>query len=74
MGSGYPVILNFKPGRVINFKDCYLGEQTEVVCTMKNESEFLPLMFRFRRAAHFKVSPERGTLKVKSEKVTPSFS
>ncbi|NXR33779.1 CFA47 protein, partial [Zosterops hypoxanthus] len=75
MGSGYPVILNFKPGRVINFKDCYLGEQTEVVCTMKNESEFLPLMFRFRRAAHFKVSPERGTLKVKSEKeVIISFS
>ncbi|NXY33095.1 CFA47 protein, partial [Pomatorhinus ruficollis] len=75
MGSGFPVILSFKPGRVINFKDCYLGEQTQVVCTMKNESEFLPVTFRFRKAAHFNVSPERGTLKVKSEKeVMISFS
>lgn len=74
MGSGFPVILTFKPGRVINFKDCYLGEQTQVVCTMKNESEFLPVTFKFRKAAHFNVSPERGILKTKSEKVTPSFS
>ncbi|XP_066033096.1 cilia- and flagella-associated protein 47 [Chamaea fasciata] len=75
MGSGFPVTLSFKPGRVINFKDCYLGEQTQVVCTMKNESEFLPVTFRFRKAAHFNVSPERGTLKVKSEKeVMISFS
>ncbi|NWR07370.1 CFA47 protein, partial [Paradoxornis webbianus] len=75
MGSGFPVVLSFKPGRVINFKDCYLGEQTQVVCTMKNESEFLPVTFRFRKAAHFNVSPERGTLKVNSEKeVMLSFS
>ncbi|NWZ36706.1 CFA47 protein, partial [Brachypodius atriceps] len=75
MGSGFPVILTFKPGRVINFKDCFLGEQTQVVCTMKNESEFLPVTFKFRKAAHFSVSPERGTLKTKSEKeVMISFS
>ncbi|NXR80156.1 CFA47 protein, partial [Pycnonotus jocosus] len=75
MGSGFPVILTFKPGRVINFKDCFLGEQTSVVCTVKNESEFLPVTFKFRKAAHFNVSPERGTLKTKSEKeVMISFS
>ncbi|NWH91471.1 CFA47 protein, partial [Aegithalos caudatus] len=75
MGSGFPVILTFKPGTVINFKDCYLGEQTQVVCIMKNESEFLPVTFSFRKAAHFNVSPERGMLKIKSEKeVMISFS
>ncbi|NXA95786.1 CFA47 protein, partial [Melanocharis versteri] len=75
MGSGFPVILTFKPGTVINFKDCYLGEQTRAVCTMKNESEFLPVTFRFRKAAHFNISPERGKLKKKSEKeVMISFS
>ncbi|NWX34587.1 CFA47 protein, partial [Notiomystis cincta] len=68
MGSGFPVMLTFKPGTVIRFKDCSLGEQTQVVCTMKNESEFLPVRFSFRKTAHFKVSPERGKLKKKSEK------
>ncbi|NXV04029.1 CFA47 protein, partial [Cettia cetti] len=75
MGSGFPVILTFKPGTVINFEDCYLGEQTQVVCTMKNESEFLPVTFSFRKAAHFNISPARGMLKMKSEKeVMISFS
>ncbi|NXB56610.1 CFA47 protein, partial [Struthidea cinerea] len=75
MGSGFPVMLTFKPGTVIDFKECYLGEQTQVVCTMKNESEFLPVTFSFRRTAHFNISPERGKLKIKSEKeVTFSFS
>lgn len=74
MGSGFPVILTFKPGTVLNFEDCYLGEQTQVVCTMKNESEILPLMFRFRKIAHFSVSPARGKLQKNSEKVTPYFS
>ncbi|NXH64114.1 CFA47 protein, partial [Rhabdornis inornatus] len=75
MGSGFPVILTFKPGTVINFKDCYLGEQAQVVCTMKNESKFLPVTFSFRKTAHFNVSPERGKIKKKSEKeVMISFS
>ncbi|NWT50860.1 CFA47 protein, partial [Erythrocercus mccallii] len=75
MGSGFPVVLTFKPGTKIHFKDCYLGEQTQVVCTMKNESEFLPVTFSFRKAAHFNISPERGMLKIKSEKeVMISFS
>ncbi|XP_064263439.1 cilia- and flagella-associated protein 47 isoform X3 [Passer domesticus] len=74
-GSGFPVILSFKPGTVINFEDCYLGEQAQVLCTMKNESKFLPVTFRFRKTAHFNVSPARGKLKKKSEKeVRISFS
>ncbi|NWX56663.1 CFA47 protein, partial [Promerops cafer] len=75
MGSGFPVKLTFKPGTVINFKDCCLGEQAQVVCTMKNESEFLPVTFSFRKTAHFNISPERGKLRKNSEKeVMISFS
>ncbi|NWT95413.1 CFA47 protein, partial [Urocynchramus pylzowi] len=75
MGSGYPVILTFKPGTVINFENCYLGEEAQAVCKMKNESEFLPVTFRFRKTAHFSISPARGKLKKKSEKeVMISFS
>ncbi|NWT16337.1 CFA47 protein, partial [Vireo altiloquus] len=75
MGSGFPVVLTFKPGTVIDFKECYLGEKTQVVCTVKNESEFLPVTFSFRNTAHFNISPQRGKLQTKSEKeVTFSFS
>ncbi|NWV81447.1 CFA47 protein, partial [Dasyornis broadbenti] len=75
MGSGLPVMVTFNPGPVINFKDCYLGEETQVLCTVKNESEFLPVSFSFRKTTHFSVSPERGKLKKKTEKeVVISFS
>ncbi|NXY24504.1 CFA47 protein, partial [Atrichornis clamosus] len=68
MGSGFPVLLTFDPGPVINFMDCYLGEQTQVLCTLKNESEYLPITFSFRKTAHFNISPERGKIKKKSQK------
>ncbi|NXL98458.1 CFA47 protein, partial [Tyrannus savana] len=75
MGSGLPVMVTFNPGPEINFMDCYLGEQTEVLCTLKNESDSLPVIFSFRKAAHFNVSPEKGKIKKKSAKdVMISFS
>ncbi|NWW83882.1 CFA47 protein, partial [Rhynochetos jubatus] len=74
-GSGLPVMLTFNPGPVIKFMDCFLGEQTQVLCTLKNESETLPVTFSFRKAAHFNISPEKGKIKKSSAKdVTFSFS
>ncbi|XP_010119416.1 PREDICTED: uncharacterized protein CXorf22 homolog, partial [Chlamydotis macqueenii] len=74
-GSGLPVMLTVNPGRVIKFVDCYLGEQTEVLCTLKNDSESLPVTFSFRKIAHFNISPEKGKIKKKSTKdVIFSFS
>ncbi|NXK96992.1 CFA47 protein, partial [Formicarius rufipectus] len=74
-GSGLPVMVTFNPGPEINFMECYLGEQTQVQCTLKNESESLPVTFSFRRAAHFNVSPEKGKIPKKSAKdVMISFS
>ncbi|NXL10378.1 CFA47 protein, partial [Mesembrinibis cayennensis] len=74
-GSGLPVMLTFNPGPVIKFRDCFLGEQTQVLCTLKNESEFLPVRFSFRKTAHFNISPEKGKIKKKSAKdVIFSFS
>ncbi|NXL63788.1 CFA47 protein, partial [Chordeiles acutipennis] len=75
MGSGLPVMLTFNPGPVIKFIDCFLGEQTQVLCTLKNESECLPVTFSFRKTAHFNISPEKGKIKKKSAKdVIFSFS
>ncbi|XP_072708577.1 cilia- and flagella-associated protein 47 [Ciconia boyciana] len=74
-GSGLPVMLSFNPGPVIKFMDCFLGEQTQVLCTLKNESESLPVTFSFRKTAHFNISPEKGKIKKKSAKdVIFSFS
>ncbi|NXL50837.1 CFA47 protein, partial [Podilymbus podiceps] len=74
-GSGLPVMLTFNPGPVIKFMDCFLGEETQVLCTLKNESEYLPVTFSFHKAAHFNISPEKGKLKKKSAKdVMFSFS
>ncbi|NXP28644.1 CFA47 protein, partial [Scytalopus superciliaris] len=74
-GSGLPVMVTFDPGPEINFMDCYLGEKTQMQCTLRNESESLPVTFSFRRAAHFNISPEKGKIQKKSAKdVMISFS
>ncbi|NXX23614.1 CFA47 protein, partial [Podargus strigoides] len=74
-GSGLPVVLTFNPGPVIKFADCFFGEQNQVLCTLKNESEYLPVTFSFRKTAHFNISPEKGKIKKKSAKdVIFSFS
>ncbi|XP_074785727.1 cilia- and flagella-associated protein 47 [Athene noctua] len=74
-GTGLPVMLTFNPGPVIKFMDCFLGEQTQVVCTLRNESESLPATFSFRKIAHFNISPDKGKITKKSTKdVIFSFS
>ncbi|KFV44411.1 Uncharacterized protein CXorf22, partial [Tyto alba] len=74
-GSGLPVLLTFNPGPVIKFMDCFSGEQTQVLCTLRNESESLPVTFSFRKTAHFNICPEKGKMKKKSAKdVIFSFS
>ncbi|KAM9245460.1 cilia- and flagella-associated protein 47 [Leptosomus discolor] len=74
-GSGLPVMLTFNPGPVIKFTDCFCGEQTQVLCTLKNESKSLPVTFSFRKTAHFNISPEKGKIKKNSAKdVTFTFS
>ncbi|NXP75263.1 CFA47 protein, partial [Ramphastos sulfuratus] len=74
-GSGIPVTLTFNPGPVFKFTDCFLGEQTQILCTLKNESELLPVTFSFHKMAHFNISPEKGKIKAKSaQDVIFSFS
>ncbi|KAK2527080.1 Cfap47 [Columba guinea] len=74
-GSGLPVMLTVNPGPVIKFMDCFFGEQAQVLCTLKNESDSLPVTFSFRKTAHFNISPEKGKIKKRSAKdVIFSFS
>ncbi|XP_032305269.1 cilia- and flagella-associated protein 47 isoform X2 [Coturnix japonica] len=67
-GTALPVMLTFNPGPVIKFMDCFLGEQRQVLWTLKNESESLPVKFSFRKTAHFNISPDKGKIKKSSTK------
>uniref|UniRef100_A0A7N5JXY1 Cilia and flagella associated protein 47 n=1 Tax=Ailuropoda melanoleuca TaxID=9646 RepID=A0A7N5JXY1_AILME len=61
-GTGLPVLLQFEPGKVLNFAPCFMGEHSELLCIMQNRSNSLPVMYRFQKTAHFKIDPEKGKI------------
>ncbi|XP_061485684.1 cilia- and flagella-associated protein 47-like [Rhineura floridana] len=65
-GSGLPVMLTFIPGPVVNFMECFMGEHTDVLCTLSNECDILPVTFVFRKIAHYNICPEKGKVKANS--------
>ncbi|XP_075394462.1 cilia- and flagella-associated protein 47 [Tenrec ecaudatus] len=60
-GSGLPVLLQFDP-KTLNFAPCVMGEHSEILCVMQNQSQSLPVIYRFQRTAHFKIDPEKGKI------------
>ncbi|XP_075056414.1 cilia- and flagella-associated protein 47 [Mixophyes fleayi] len=60
--SVFPVTLTFSPGPVYNFKECLIGERIDILCSLKNESQLLPVVFNFRKISHFHISPSNGNL------------
>ncbi|XP_069746190.1 cilia- and flagella-associated protein 47-like isoform X2 [Narcine bancroftii] len=61
-GIGFPVNLNISPVTEFDFKECLLGEKVSVKTTLRNDSLLLPLIFQFRKIAHFRVTPMKGDL------------
>ncbi|XP_049985737.1 cilia- and flagella-associated protein 47 isoform X2 [Alexandromys fortis] len=61
-GSGLPVILQFDPGKSLTFAPCFMGEHSDILCIVKNQSISLPVMYHFQKTAHFKMDPERGKI------------
>ncbi|XP_063101752.1 cilia- and flagella-associated protein 47 isoform X3 [Cavia porcellus] len=61
-GSGHPVLLHLNPGTIFKFSPCFMGEHSDVVCTIHNQSEFLPVTYSFPKTAHFKIEPNRGKI------------
>ncbi|XP_052518697.1 cilia- and flagella-associated protein 47 [Budorcas taxicolor] len=61
-GSGLPVLLQFVPGRILNFAPCFMGGHSEIHCVMQNRSKSLPLMYHFKKIAHFKIDPQKGKI------------
>nr|XP_058147688.1 cilia- and flagella-associated protein 47 [Dasypus novemcinctus] len=61
-GSGLPVLLQFDPGKVLNFAPCFMGERSEILCIIQNQSKSLPVKYHFQKTAHFKIDPARGKI------------
>ncbi|KAG8451901.1 hypothetical protein GDO86_003916 [Hymenochirus boettgeri] len=61
-GSGVPLALHFNPGTLYNFKECFVGEQIDIPCSLNNESQSLPVVFRFPKIPHFHISPAKGKI------------
>ncbi|XP_042558395.1 cilia- and flagella-associated protein 47 [Dipodomys spectabilis] len=61
-GSGLPVVLQFDPGNVLHFPPCNMGEHSDLMCIVQNQSKSLPVMYRFQNTAHFTIDPARGKI------------
>ncbi|KAM8977297.1 LOW QUALITY PROTEIN: cilia- and flagella-associated protein 47 [Pelodytes ibericus] len=61
-GCAIPVAFSVSTGTVYNFKECLIGERIDIPCSLKNESQFLPVVFSFRKITHFHISPAKGNL------------
>ncbi len=51
------------PQNHFDFGDCPVGEHVDTLCTLRNDSVFLPATYTFHHVAQFSVHPSSGKLK-----------
>ena len=61
-GTALPVLLTMAPATKFDFGEVPVGEHADVLCTIKNNSDLLPVTFQFRRIAHFIAHPPNGKI------------
>ncbi|KAL8606797.1 hypothetical protein ACOMHN_049626 [Nucella lapillus] len=61
-GTALPVLLDISPSNSLDFDECPVGGHVDDLCTIRNESNILPVLFQFRRIAHFSVQPPNGKI------------
>ena len=61
-GTAEPVMMSIAPEISIDFGPCPVGDHMNRPCTLKNSSTVLPIIFHFRRIAHFIPYPQHGTI------------
>lgn len=62
-GTALPVLLDISPASKYDFGEVPVGEHADILCTLKNSSDVLPVTFQFRRIAHFIAHPPNGKIK-----------
>ena len=61
-GTALPVLLDIAPASKFDFGEVPVGEHADILCTVKNSSEVLPVTYQFRRIAHFISHPPNGKI------------
>ncbi|XP_039602238.1 cilia- and flagella-associated protein 47-like [Polypterus senegalus] len=61
-GTGLPVILMATPAPPYDFKECYMGEQVDIQCSLQNQSLLLPVLYSSRKTANFSIFPSKGKI------------
>ena len=61
-GTAEPVMISISPEQFIDFGPCPVGDHMNRPCTLHNNSTVLPVLFHFRRIAHFIPYPQHGTI------------
>ncbi|XP_053397416.1 cilia- and flagella-associated protein 47-like isoform X4 [Mercenaria mercenaria] len=61
-GTALPVLLDISPASKYDFGEVPVGEHADILCTLKNSSDVLPITYQFRRIAHFIAHPPNGKI------------
>ncbi|KAL4233464.1 hypothetical protein ACF0H5_008145 [Mactra antiquata] len=61
-GTALPVLLDISPASKYDFGEVPVGEHADILCTLKNSSDVLPVTYQFRRIAHFIAHPPNGKI------------
>ncbi|XP_052240686.1 cilia- and flagella-associated protein 47-like isoform X3 [Dreissena polymorpha] len=61
-GTALPVLLDISPATKYDFGEVPVGEHADILCTLKNSSDVLPVTYQFRRIAHFIAHPPNGKI------------
>ena len=72
VGTALPILVSLTPPlRRFDFEECEVGERRELVCELTNESDTLPIHFKFKRVAHFSTDPKKGNIPPSKSQVRP---
>ena len=74
-GTALPVLISISPQTKYQFGNCPVGEHTDMLCTVRNDCNTLPVSYQFRRIAHFLAKPANGKVRPQeSQEILLSFS
>ena len=69
VGTALPILVSLTPNLRFDFDECPVGERRDLVCELTNESDTLPIHFKFKRVAHFSTEPKKGLIPANKSQV-----
>ncbi len=73
VGTALPILVSLTPNLRFDFDECPVGQKHDLVCELTNESDTLPIHFKFKRVAHFSTEPKKGVIAASKSQVCDTF-